>query len=424
MKSDSGIKIGCAFFNKPNSIQSGGWASLAGEEPFKFTTLDSLKVAGPLWVTSTPEKSFLTENGAAHPFLRHAGFLPTPITAIAEELVPYTRTQASLATAAQRVSEVLARVLSMTDGFAQVSGLILSSQPGARTLTSALQLLVAPTLRTDPTPPELIVAMPSLFAPPQPLGTANSSDCAVRIPANRLALTESVLASGVPGNTWAEVSTKEYPNALSWAVGDNKPVIAKVSIKGPLPKVRVNAPLMAHLTRGMVRWMCLPEIIALSRIVEMRAERVYVADEFVPTVASVKIPPPCFAPAAVASISAGLLAEVYMHAVCSPSTVVEENPVGNSPVTQTHPVRAAWLLAIARALMAQEAITLSSAGFSIVGYGSSHILVSVAPRNLRNLRKAIGASKLLSYPAGLRSREVKFTAPMESHEVAGGIGRY
>lgn len=409
--------VGCAFLTRPNNLQSGGWASLAGGESFRFTTLDALQAAGPLWVVSTPETAFLTEGGASYPFLRHSDFLPTPSTAIAEEVSPNGNAQSNAPMSAQRVSEILTRVLSMADAIAPVSDVLISTKSAARTMTSAVQLLMAPILRSDPMPAELAGAMPSLFAASTPLGASSSSDIAVRIPANRILLAEMVLATGVPGYSWKEVALNEFPNVLSWAIGDNKPVIAKVTIKGPLPKIKSNAPLMGHLTRGAVRWMALPEIVALSRIVEMRAEKVYVADEFVPPSASLKIPPPVFAPAGMASISAGLFAETYLHAACMPALLsAEPNEEGAAP-RQTHSVRAAWLAAASRALMVQEAMALSSAGFSVIRYGPTHVLVSVAKRNLRNLRKAIGASKLLSYPAGLRFQEERLNAPIESHEV-------
>jgi hypothetical protein len=151
--------------------------------------------------------------------------------------------------------------------------------------------------------------------------------------------------------------------------------------------------------------MALPEIMALSKIVEMRAERVFVADDIVPPSASLKIPPPAFSPAAVSSISAGLFAETYLHAACSPALASTETGAALETPARTHSVRAAWLLAAARALMVQEAMALSWAGFSVIGYGPTHVLVSVSRRNLRNLRKAVGSSSRLSYPAGLRFQE-------------------
>lgn len=408
------FRVGCAFMAQRNNLASGGWASLGGDEPFRFTTLDLLRSVGSLWVTSTPESAFLTQDGNSFPFLRHAGFLPTPITAIAEEVAP--NTQGNMAASAQCVAEILTRVVGMADTLAPVSSVMVSRNSATRTMTAAVQLLMAPILRSDPMPAELSEAMPSMFKAPPPLGAPNGNDIAVRVPANRMLLSEAILSTEVPGSTWAEVGLSEYPNLLSWAIGDNKPVIAKVTIKGPLPKVKANAPLMGYLTRGAVRWMALPEIIALSRIVEMRAERVFVADDMVPPSASLKIPPPVFAPSAAASISAGLFAETYLHAACSPALAATESGAPIDEAAQTHSVRAAWLLAASRALMVQEAMSLSLAGFSVIGYGPSHVLVSVSRRNLRNLRKAVGASSLLSYPAGLRLQEERFGVVTEGPE--------
>jgi len=416
------VLIGCAFLNRPNQLQSGGWASLAGRDPFKFTTLESLQCEGPLWVVSTPEKSFLTENGAAYPFLRHSGFLPTPSTSIAEEVSQNASAQENMGTSAQHVAEILTRVLEFADSIAPVSSLLLRSKSPARTMTSAIQMLMAPPLRSDPMPLELTGAMQSLFSPSSPLGSSNSNDIAIRIPANRILLAETVLSTGVPGYSWSAVPLVEYPNVLSWAIGDNKPIIAKVSVKGPLPKIKSNAPLMGHLTRGAVRWMALPEIITLSKIVEMRAEIVFLSNELVPPSASLRIPPPAFAPAAMASISAGLFAEAYLHAASSPSLGGAKADDEDIQHHQPYSVRAAWLAAVTRSFMVQEALALSSAGFSVIGYGPTHVLVSVSMRNLRNLRKAIGASKLLSYPAGMRFHEERMNASIEGRDISSPDG--
>jgi hypothetical protein len=403
------VQIGCAVLNVRSSLHSGGWASLAGGAPFKFTMLETLQQAGPLWVVSATESTFLTEGGANYPFLRHANFLPTSITSIAEEVSDSWQTVNS--ETVRRVSEILTRVLELADTMAPVSQALLDNSHDTRTLTAAMQVLMAPILRSDPMPEELAEAMPSLFKAQPPLGSQNGNDIAVRIPANRILLAESVLASGVPGSVWTEVSPSDYPSVLHWAIGNNKQIIAKVTIKGPLPGIKANLPLMGHLTRGAVRWMALPEIIALNKIVDMREERIFVAEERVPASASLKVPPPVFSPAATGSISAGLFAEAYLHAAASPALLGQAHAgeganVAPKPV-QTHSVRAAWLLSSARALMMQDALSLTFAGYSVIGFGPTHVLVSVSRRNLRDLRRAVASSKYLSYPTSLRSQEPK-----------------
>lgn len=410
--------IGCALLTKRSDLKSGGWASLAGAESFRFSSLEALQAAGPLWVLSTPEASFIAEAGTRYPYLRHAGFLPTPITAVAEEIAPPDPN--NFAQAAQRVSEVLNRVFGMANQMVPAARALLEGGAAAATLTSVMQQLAAPLLRSEPMPPELLEAMPSLFKSPQPFNQAGGNDIAVRVPANRIVLAEAVMNMLVPGSSWSEVPLGRYPNPLSWAIGETKPVIAKVSIRGPLPRVKASAPLMRHLTRGAVRWMALPEIAALSRIVEMTAERVFVADEMVSTSASLKVPRPAFSPAASASVSAGLFAECYMHAACSPSLTAGAGS-GAARAPQPYSVRAAWLMAAARALMMQEAMQLSSAGFAVIGYGPSHVLVAIAKRNLRSLRKALADSSLLSYPAGLRFLEERLEMARETHEMTADL---
>jgi hypothetical protein len=402
--------IGVAILNKQNNLGSGGVASLGGSASFPFTTLDTLKEMAPLWVVSSPEKTFLTEGGATIPFLRHSGFLPTTSTALADELIQNAQEHHS--DSAQVVSEILTRVVSIANSMAPLAHLLISragASAHARTLTSAIQQSMAPLLRADPLPKELVEALPSMFVAPGPLAGSSGNDLVIKIPANRVALANQVFSTPVPGYSWREVPLNEYPNPLSWAVGGGEPIIAKVSIKGALPKVRSSAPLMGHLTRGAVKWMALPEIASLSKIIEMRAEKVFVAENLVHASASLKVPPPVFSPTGHASISAGLFSEAYLHAACSPAHL-QEGVTESGPKGLSHSIRAAWLLSSSRSHIVHEAMELSNAGFSVIGYGTSHVLVSVPAKNLKSLRKALSQSKLLSYPPGLRFHENAYQA--------------
>lgn len=404
------VSIGCAFLTHGGSLSSGGWASLDGEEPFRFTELETLKARGSLWVVTSPEAAFLADFGESYPFLRHANFLPTPVTAIAQEV---GTNEPSLS--AQRVSEVLSRVANLAQSMAP-RGASLSLNAHA-TLSAALQDLVAPALRHEDLPDVLLEAMPSMFKAPQPLQAPSAQDIAVRIPANRLRLSTIVLASAVPAGTWREVNIADFPkpaSALSWAIGDQQPVICNVTIRGLLPKIKATAPLLRNLTQGVTRWMALPEIIALSRLVEMTPKRIFVAEQFVTAQASLRVPPPHFAAHAGASISAGLMAEAFMQAASS--TSVPRRIGSEAEPSQVFSVRAAWLTATARSYMMQEALALAESNFSVIGFGSSHVLVTVNRRMLPQLRKCIAASNLLSYPTGLRAMEERVASLKESHE--------
>lgn len=402
--------IGCAFLTHGGSLTSGGWASLAGQEPFRFTELDTLKGRGPIWVVTSPEAAFLADFGESYPFLRHAGFLPTPITAIAQELATNDP-----AISAPRVAEVLTRVTALAQSMCpRGTSLALENHSS---LTAALQEVVAPALRSEDLPDVLLDAMPSMFKAPQPLQAPSAQDIAVRIPANRLRLSAIVMASAVPAGAWRELNLADFPkpaSALSWAIGDQQPVICNVTIRGLLPKIKATAPLLRNLTQGVTRWMALPEIIALSRLVEMTPKRIFLADQFVTAQASLRVPPPHFAAHAGASISAGLMAEAFMQAASS--TAVPRQLGSDAESGQVYSVRAAWLTATARSYMMQEALALAESNFSVIGFGSSHVLVTVNRRMLPQLRKCIAASSLLSYPTGLRGMEERMSPVRESHE--------
>jgi hypothetical protein len=408
--------IGCAFLDNPSNLDSGGWASLQGDEPFRFSTLDTLKARGELWVVSTTPGQFLTEDGARYTFLRHGEFLATPVNFIAQELGAGTHELMPLA--AQRVSEVLNRVVDMAGSLALDVRTTLAD--GQTSLVSALQTAVAPALRPEELPQELLGAMPSLFKSPAPISASSAQDIVLRIPANRLRLAQVVLLSAVPAGSWSEVDMDDFPNpasALSWAIGHQQPVICSVTVRGPLPKVKATAPLLRNLTTGSTRWMELPEIIAYSRLVDLAPKRIFIASEFVPAQASLKVPPPVFSPAAAASISAGLLAEAYMQAACSSVSARLAMGAEQHRNPQIHSVRAAWLTAVARSYMMQEALALAESNFSVMGFSNSHLLVGVSRRNLRVLRKAVSASSLLSYPTSLRQMEERLPPPRPAVEL-------
>lgn len=408
--------VGCAFFSNNGSLSSGGFASAGGGEAFRFSSLETLQARGPLWVVSMPESTFLTEGGRNYPFLRHAGFMGTPVTAIAQELG--ASGAATVPVAVQRVSEVLTRVGEMSQ-LLRAEGLSLAGDAGSQTLVSVFQGVVAPPLRHEDMPKDLLDAMPSMFKAPGPMGSPSPNDIAVRIPANRLRLAQIVLDAAVPAGDWTEVAFDDYPSpesALSWAIGHRAPVLCYVTIRGPLPKIKATAPLLRNLTAGATRWMALPEVVALSRLVDIVPKRIFLANELVAAQASLKIPPPVFSPAATASISAGLFAEAYMHAVCSTSALQQSDSGMQAP--QVYSVRAAWLTAVARSVMLQEATALAEKNFSVIGLGLSHVIVAVSRRHLEPLRKAIEASHLLSYPTGLRAMEEPMPRVRESHEIA------
>tara|TARA_B100001105_G_scaffold71907_2_gene56530 strand:- start:30 stop:1298 length:1269 start_codon:yes stop_codon:yes gene_type:complete len=408
--------IGCAFLNQPSSLNSGGWASLNGEEPFRFTTLETLAARGELWVVSTPPSTFLTDDGSKYPFLRNSEFLATPVNFIAQELGVGGHEAAPIAV--QRVSEVLTRVVEMADSLSMDVRTRLVS--GQVSLVSVLQAAVAPALRHEEMPQDLLDAMPALFKSPAPISAPHGQDIGVRVPANRMRLAQVVMLSAVPAGSWTEVDLSLFPNpagALSWAISNQQPVICNVTVRGPLPKVKGTAPLMRNLTTGATRWMALPEIIALSRLVEMTPKRIFIASEFVPAQASLRVPPPAFSPAAAASISAGLFAEAYMHAACSTAALRLADYEEFAVQPQVYSVRAAWLTAVTRSYMMQEAMALAEANFNVIGFSNSHVWVGVSRRNLRVLRKAIAASSLLSYPTSLRLLEEKLALPKVVGEV-------
>ena len=148
----------------------------------------------------------------------------------------------------------------------------------------------------------------------------------------------------------------------------------------------------------------------MSRLVEMTPKRIFIASEYIPSQASLRVPPPAFSPSAPASISAGLLAETYLHAVCATSPMATGIAAEDEPSSQLYSIRAAWLTAVARSYMLQEALSLAEANINVMSFNTSHVMVAVSKQSLRLLRKTMAASQLLSYPTWIRSAEDRVTS--------------
>lgn len=411
----SPVVIGCAFLNRRGSLASGGWACAAGGKPFKFTEVESLRQKGGLWVVSSLPGEFLVDLGQTFPWLLHGEFLPTSLDAIAYETGQHDASV--IKDSAARVAEILGRVVAMGESLGPVMDTLRQSRDPRRSYVTALQAVVAPPVRRDPVPPELEQGLRSLFtAGIAPIGQGQANDIAIRIPANRVALMENVMMRVTPGVRWTEYADPNCPNLVSWAVGHQKPVVGMVTVKAPLKGARLSAPVLRSVTRGAMRWMSLPEMMSLSGLVEMSADRLYLADETVSADASMKVPTPMFGPAAAGSVSAQLLAEAYLHAAAAQVHIAADAD-GFASASNT---RAAFVASAARGAMMSYARQLSEAGFPAVGFGLSHVMVSIQRSAIRDLRKflrAPAACKALSLPAGLRSNEVRTKAPRVVYEL-------
>lgn len=396
--------LGCAVFAKPTSLSDGGWASLAGQPAFRFTTLDSLASTGATWITSVPESVFLAERGNAYPFLRNGNFLSTPIRALATEIGPGDDSNTEVVT--ERLGEILNRVVGMATSLCGGRDLVNAVHAGQRaSLPAAVHVAMAPQGRVESVPEDLAAVFATLFKPLPPLGAPTAQEVVLRVPANRIELAKIVTSTAVPTGSWLEVPARSLgePVDLRALINQSKPMMCLVTVRGVLPRVRALAPLTRHVTQGASRWIALPELVALAQMVDVVVRKVYVASDVVPVAATLRVPPPAFGPAGYGSISAGLLAEAYLHAACmQPLVGAAAAEPGDLPGGS---LRAAWLTAITRAHMLQEAMGLSEAGFAVAGIGESYLLVAVAKRNLLALCKAVAGSRLLSFPTGVRWKD-------------------
>lgn len=403
--------IGCAWLNKPSSLQSGGWASLAGGEVFKFSDITSLQGKGAIWVTQCAQKTFIAEGGHQYPYLRHSEFLPTPLNFLAEELAVVD----SPMRAPVALSEVLTRTVNLAiNWMPDLERDLLDPALFKLTLHELLQLSIAPAGRSLDLPADLQSALHQLF----PAVTHKDPayiDLFIRVPADRVALYENVMTLSIPGDTWAEIPKHEHPpNPLTWAISGMIPIIAQVIVIGPRQRSKdkdgsnkTSGYAIGDLKKGSRRWMARPEIEALSKIYELKAERVFICHDLLPASAALKIAPPIFSPVARSSISAGLFAESFLHAASTPNPISAVRDDG-SPAFNPYSIRAIWLNSLARAEMFEAAMKLSESRVTILGVGTNHLFVGEKKARLRGLRYAITKNAGVSYPSGLKATEERF----------------
>lgn len=405
------IEVGCAWLLRPTSLSSGGWASIGGGDPFKFTDVEYLKSRGALWITQCPPNSFATESGRQYPWLRHSDYLTTPLHFVAEELA----TAESQFKSAQAVSEILTRVVNLAIEVAPgIQRYLLDPQFSHCTLHELIQLVASPVGRSVDLPDELVAGLPYLFKGYPARDATPYNDILVRVPAARVALSERVLSSFVPGENWREIKQGEFPNPLTWASKGRHSIIANVQIVKRIfsPKEKDVGPrgdlsVFGAMPKGTRRWMASPEIEVMSKLFELKAEKVFHCDEVIPTGATLKIPPPIFSPVARASFSAGLMAEVFMHAAGTGTPVYTAGDDGRQDHS-SYSIRSAWVNSRARASMIEAAIELSQNRITVLGAGISHLHVATQKAKLRGLRFAVVKNPRLCYPTGVRAAEEKF----------------
>ncbi len=405
------IEIGCAWLSKPTELKS-GWASLAGGEPFRFTEADYLRSKGPIWITQSPQKAFLAEGGGRAPWLRHAEFFPTPIDFLAEELAVKDSPQRAV----QVLSEVLTRAVRMCCEIAPgLEQFLLDSQLAHCSLHELMQLVIAPIGRKIDVPADLQESLHKLFSGYLQKDAAAFHDLIVRVPAARVDLFEDVMSRSVPGDTWVEIPEDRFPNPLTWAAKGGHQIIANVSIGNRLrhPKEKdkdlVGRDLVVFhgIKAGTRRWMALPEIMALSKLFELKSERTFLCEQIVPVSATLKVAPPIFSPIARASISAGLAAEAFLSAAAMPSPILSASSDGKVAASP-YCIRSIWMTSLIRANMIETAIEASKAQVAVMGLGTNHLMVGCKKEKLRWLRLAVNRNSMLSYPSGVRAMEEKY----------------
>lgn len=215
-------------------------------------------------------------------------------------------------------------------------------------------------------------------------GPRRVNDVVVRLPLHRVVQARRVLGSLVPAGAWKEANVKVITNAATWLKTIDAPVIAQVS--SSKPSATVSAIVPRKQGNGKI-WLAHPELMALGEFAEIQLDRALTAEAYRPVALKRPLSEVLPAGAIGASISFGLCAEALMTGICTHARA---------------PQAAAWLTSVARLHAFREAARLSIERFTVVGYATCHVLVSVPKKKVSDLLAFLDQEQtLLMAPASL-----------------------
>lgn len=376
--------VGSAVFDQPTLGAGPGYACMQGGKPFRFSSMDDLD-RDITWITNLSSYVFGDDHMTKKKNLRSSDFFGTPVQAISDEIgIEEIRSLES----AKMLSTIFSRVVNLTERYMGEIKMADHHFGVFSSLQDIISLSIAGTMKTrGRVPPEVSEGVShALSCPVPPSGEMANNDYLIRIPMQRISHLKTVISSPVPSGQWKQVDLSAMEDPLVWAANQDKPCLALVSLLKPTPLI---SSLVAKKTPRSTRvWIAHPEILAINHFMQVRVEKIYQAEFYGTHADSFRLPPPEFLAHDNLSISAGLFAESYLYAACSPDTKVFSNKV-----------RACWFTSVSRSYVLAEIARLIANKFNVVGYDLSNILVSAPRSQIKRLVEYIDRNESLIFPA-------------------------
>ncbi len=363
-----------------------GIASVAGDECFAYKDFDDLHRQSPsvsfiLAKHSTPIDFDLE----SYSWLRRGDFFSTSMNDLANELgFNLNRLDSGEAeTCVTTLSEIASRSSHLIAPIC--AGLALKGS--TKRITDALAAMIASKAADDmPVNSEVLQASASLRHGPFSFSsTSRIRDVNLRLRISRFEHLVSLLSKPVPDDAWVEVPKSEY-HLDTWFHENAPPVMVKVSIR----PYRCGS---LHLFGGkeqrksmQVSWVSSQEFKALMPYASLNVNRMLAATGKVSAGQAFGFDGIVENPFWRSSLSAGIVAESIVNALCSDYTSVSLDMLT---------VRANWICSVSRTICLNEAIPLTDLGVTIKGVGTTYVDVSLPKQKLSKLRShLLGNSKL------------------------------
>lgn len=371
-----GARIGVAI-PMGQQVNGPGIASVDGDEAFSYSSLDDLSLQSPS-VTFVLAKNSIGDDEAlvAFKWLRGAGYFATSLEELAVELGfkinDLEGDDASACVAA--LSEIASRSTQLLNKIVPSNNHKGTSKSIRETLISSVASY--PGLKSDVNAEVMQAAEALRRAPIIFCNSSRIRDVNLRLRISRFEHLVSLSSKFVPDDSWIEVPSTDF-HLDKWLDDEASPVMVKVSIRphrdgSPLLFGDKDQRKIMH-----VAWVSAHEMKTLMPYVSLRVNRMFASTGKLTAANALGIGDVVQNPFWHSSLSAGLVAESLVHAMCSDYALHSDD---------THAIRANWLCSISRTICLKEAIPLTTIGISIKDVGPTHVDVSLPKYKLPALR--------------------------------------
>lgn len=374
-------RFGVAIFDNDEDM-TGGWASLAGAQEFRFRQPNDLP-SDSIWITSIEGPKFRPLEKMHH--LRSADFLRSKLKVLAADFGMATEGDDWARPAVRALSELANRTVLVA---AQVYGW---EDPLRMLMGKSLVEDIRKTMiRPNPVRPHMkapLLSAHQIYSSPE-VGSGYLSDSIfLNLRLNRLAHAKKIMSTMVPDGAWS-YSGREEGNSFDYSVEaalrSDKPSLVEATVETSRtdPEISSLVAFGSSLGKrnGLRSWISQPELKWLSQHAKVTINRIYQTHGSKPLPERMQLPELLVSdPLYQMSVSVGLVAECHWSAIAnrtynSLATIKEEVSVWG-----------VWLRAVDRAICFDLALKAHKAGFSVRGYGTGSVLVSLQRSRLHEL---------------------------------------